>query len=227
MPNGAEPGGSGVGDEGSWVRFPASTAKALMACAPVSTTHSVPPLGPSRASSAPTLAEPSDVLPSKLSEPSAAIAYREMLLLAVLTVKRNCPSWLISTQHGAVWKSGKGDEPIDVSVPSLPSLKAETVPLPAPPCALETNSCVAFVGRNSLPNGPGPCAGNGELGAAVSRPSVPTVKLSISEVPTRAPTSLVPSPLNSTSPGEEPSGRGTVEPASGRRWPPGLSVKPA
>src|SRR6266849_10650948 len=133
MPNGAEPAGSGVGEEGSWVRFPASTAKALMARAPVSTTQSVPPLGPSRASSAPTLAEPSDVLPSKLSEPSPAIAYRDMLLLAVLTVKRNCPSWLISTQHGAVWKSGKGDEPIDVSVPSLPSLKDETVPLPVPP----------------------------------------------------------------------------------------------
>jgi hypothetical protein len=36
------------------------------------------------------------------------------------------------------------------------------------------------------------------------------VKLSISEVPPLVPTSLVPSPLNRTSPGEEPSGRGTV-----------------
>src|SRR5436305_12918961 len=149
-----------------------------------------------------------------------------MLWLAVFTVKRNCPSWLISTQQGAVWKSGKGDAPIDVSVPSLPSLKAETVPLPAPPWALETKSWVASVGRNSLPNGPGPWAANGEAGAAVSRPSPPTVKLSISEVPTLVPTSLVPSPLNRTSPGEEPAGRGTVEPASGRRWPPELSVKP-
>src|SRR6266568_3184265 len=149
-----------------------------------------------------------------------------MLLLAVLTVKRICPSWLISTQQGAVWKSGKGDEPIDVCVPSLPSLKAETVPLPAPPCALEPNNCVPSVGRNSLPNGPGPWAANGEAGAAVSRPSGPTVKLSISEVPTLSPSSLVPSPLNRTSPGEDPSGRGTVEPASGRRCPPGLRVKP-
>jgi hypothetical protein len=72
-----------------------------------------------------------------------------MLLLAVLTVKRTCPSWLISTQQGAVWKSGKGDEPIDARVPSLPSLKAEIVPLPAPPRALETNNWVGSVGRNS------------------------------------------------------------------------------
>src|SRR5438034_11398910 len=148
-----------------------------------------------------------------------------MLLLAVLTVKRTCPSWLISTQQGAVWKSGNGDESIDVNVPSVASLKAEIVPVPAPTLwALETKSCVGSVGRNSLPNGPRPCAANGDAGAAVRRPSAPTVKLSISEVPTRAPTSLVPSPLKRTSPGEDPSGRGTVEPASGRRWPPGLSV---
>src|SRR5438128_109217 len=149
-----------------------------------------------------------------------------MLLLAVLTVKRNWPSWLISTQQGAVWKSGKGDDPIDVRVPSLATLKAETVPLLAPPWALETNSWVGSVGRNSLPNGPGPCAGKGEPGAAVRRPSPPTLKLSISDVLTRAPTSPVPSPLKRTSPGEEPSGNGIVEPASGRRWPAGLSVKP-
>src|SRR5207237_208554 len=106
-----------------------------------------------------------------------------MLLLAVLTVKRNCPSWLISTQHGAVWKSGNGDEPIDVSVPSLASLKAETVPLPVPPCALETNSCVGSVGRNSLPNGPGPCAANGEPGglaaAGGNRPPSDGIQLAV------------------------------------------------
>src|SRR5436190_518224 len=140
-----------------------------------------------------------------------------MLLLAVLTVKRNWPSWLISTQQGAVWKSGNGDDPIGVSVPSRPSLNAETVPLFAPPWAFDTNSCAGSVGRNSLPNGPGPCAANGEPGAAVSRPFPSTVKLSISEVPTRAPTSLVPSPLNRMSPGDAPSGSGTVEPAIGRR----------
>jgi hypothetical protein len=52
---------------------------------------------------------------------------------------------VISTQQGAVWKSGKGEEPIDVNAPSLPSLNAETVPFPAPPCALETNSWVGSV----------------------------------------------------------------------------------
>src|SRR6476619_2131684 len=98
-----------------------------------------------------------------------------MLLLAVLTVNRTCPSWLISTQQGAVWESGKGDEPIEVRVPSLPSLKAEIVPVPGPTLwALETKSWDGSVGRNSLPNGPSPCAANGEPAAAVSRPSPPT-----------------------------------------------------
>jgi hypothetical protein len=86
-------------------------------------------------------------------------------------------------------------------VPSPASAKAETVPLPAPSCAFDTNSWVEFVGRNSLPNGPWPCAANGEPAAAVRRPSPPAVKLSISEVATRVPTSLVPSALKSTSPG--------------------------
>src|SRR5580765_4420465 len=185
MPKGAEPAGSAVGDEGNSVRLPPSTANAVIARAPVSTTQSVLPLGPSRASSAPACAVASGVLPSRLSEPSAAIAKREMLLLAVLTVKRVWPLWLISTQHGAVCESGKGDEPIEVNVPSAASLKAEIVPVPAPTLwALETKSCVGSVGRNSLPNGPRPCAGNGDAAAAVSSPSAPTVKLSISEVPT-------------------------------------------
>ena len=82
------------------------------------------------------------------------------------------------------------------------------------------------MGRNSLPKGPGAWAANGDPGAAVSRPSSPTAKLSISEVLMRAPTRLVPVPLKSTSPASEPSGSATVEPASVRRWPPAPSVKP-
>jgi hypothetical protein len=97
--------------------------------------------------------------------------------------------------------SANGDVPIDVRVPSLASLKAETVPAPAPLWAFETNSWFGFVGRNSLPNGPRPWAANGEPVAEVSSPSGPTVKLSISEVLTRAPTSFVPSELKRTSPG--------------------------
>src|SRR2546423_1955053 len=149
-----------------------------------------------------------------------------MLLLAVLAVKRNRPSWEISTQHGAVWKSANGDEPIDVSVPSEATSNAETVPFPAPSCAFETNTCVGSVGRNSLPNGPAPWAANGEPGAAARRPSGSTAKLSISDVLTRTPRRCVPSPLKRTSPGEDPSGSGTVDPASGRSRPPGLSVNP-
>ena len=147
-------------------------------------------------------------------------------MLPVFTAKSVCPSFAISTQQGAVWESGNGEVPIDVSVPSLPSLKAETVPLFVPPWAFETKSWLASVGRNSLPNGPMPCASNGEFSAAVSRPSAPTVKLSMTEVLTRTPTSFVPSPLKRTSPGVELSGSENVESASGRRCPPGLSVKP-
>src|SRR5439155_1196653 len=117
-------------------------------------------------------------------------------------------------QQGAVWPSANGEAPIVVRVPSIPSVKAETVPALAPLCALETKSCTGLVGRNSLPNGPRPWAVNGEPGAAVSRPSPPTVKLSISELATRVPTSLLPSALKNTSPGWEPSGSVTVETVS-------------
>src|SRR6516162_10649349 len=145
----------------------------------------------------------------------------------VLTVNRYRPSWVISTQHGAVCRSANGEDPIGASVPSAESLNADTVPLPAPALwALDTNSWSGLVGRNWLPNGPSPWAGKGEPGAAVSRPPGPTVKLSIWDVPTRVPASLVPSPLNSTSPGWAPSGSATAEPAIGARRPFRWSRKP-
>src|SRR6266566_4226055 len=143
----------------------------------------------------------------------------------VFTVNRNWPSWLISTQHGAVWLSANGEDPIGVSVPLAESANADTVPVPVL-WALDTNSWPGLVGRNWLPNGPRPWAGKGDPGAAVSSPPEPTVKLSIREVPTRVPASLVPSPLNSTSPGCEPSGSATAEPATGARRPLGPSRKP-
>ena len=71
-------------------------------------------------------------------------------------MNRNRPSCVISTQHGAVWLSANGEAPIEDRVPSKPTWKADTVPLPVPPWALETNSCRGSVGRNSLPNGPSP-----------------------------------------------------------------------
>ena len=85
---------------------------------------------------------------------------------------------------------------------------------------------VGLVGRNSLPNGPRPWAGNGEPGAAVSRPPKPTVKLSITEVPTSVPTSLVPVPLNSTSAGAALAASETVDPGIGIRRPKKPSRKP-
>ncbi len=45
----------------------------------------------------------------------------------MFTVNRNCPSWLISTQHGAVWRSANGDAPIEVSSPEKLTSKAEAL----------------------------------------------------------------------------------------------------
>src|SRR6516225_4924782 len=146
---------------------------------------------------------------------------------AVLTVNRNWPSWVISTQHGAIWPSANGGPATGDSVPSAESVNAETVPLlTVVLCASETNSWPGSVGRNSLPNGPRPSALNGDPGAAASRPPEPTVKLSITEVPTSVPASLVPVPLNSTSPGAASAASDTVDPAIGSRRPLGRSRKP-
>src|ERR1700733_13923236 len=149
-----------------------------------------------------------------------------MLPDPVFTVNRNLPSWVISTQHGAVWLSANGEAPIGDSAPSQATLKAETVPRPVPLWALETNSWNGLVGRNSLPKGPSPWAVRGDPGAALNSPPQPTEKLSIWEVPVRLPTSVVPIELNSTSSGCEPLGTVTVEPGSGWSWPQGESVNP-
>src|ERR1700722_9996876 len=146
---------------------------------------------------------------------------------AVFTVNRNWPSWVISTQHGAIWLSANGEAPIEVSVPLKESENAEMVPLlVAVLWALDTNSWSGSVGRNSLPNGPSPWAGNGDPGAAVSRPSKPTVKLSITEVPTSVPASLVPVALNSTSAGAALAASVTVDRGIGNRRPLEPSRKP-
>src|ERR1700680_3765068 len=85
MPTACAPAGSAVGDEASSVRFPPLTANALTFAAPLSTTHSLSPLGPRRASSGPRPAgELNGVLPSRVSVPSAPIEKREMLGTAVL-----------------------------------------------------------------------------------------------------------------------------------------------
>src|SRR5437763_1138741 len=77
MPKGAAPAGSGVGELGSSVRLPPSTANPLTASARVSTTQSALPSGPRRASSAPAPVVENGVLPSSVSTPSGAIACRE------------------------------------------------------------------------------------------------------------------------------------------------------
>src|SRR3954469_23284690 len=106
---------------------------------------------------------------------------------------------------------------------------AETLPTFAPPCALETYNCDGFVGRNSLPNGPTACAGNGEPGAATRCPSRLTLKLSTNDGPAAGPTSvatrLVPVELNRMSPGSAVGFSGIVDPSSGVSRPAASMVK--
>ena len=115
---------------------------------------------------------------------------------------------------------------MDFRLPLAATLKAETEPRLFPACALETNSWLGFVGRNSLPKGPVAWAGNGEPGAGVSRPPDPTVNVTICGLSISVPASTAPVPLNRTSPGNDPEGRVTVEPASGVSAPAGLILKP-
>ena len=59
----------------------------------------------------------------------------------MLTVNRNLPSWLISTQQGAICWSGNGNDPIDERIPSAESWNGDTVPLSgAVLWAFDTNS---------------------------------------------------------------------------------------
>src|SRR6185312_2191727 len=136
------------------------------------------------------------------------------------------PSRLISTQHGAVCPLGNGEPPIELSTPCGPSSNADTVPAPAPPWAFDTNTWSGLTGLNSLPNGPGPWAAKGDPGAACRPPRQSMVKLSICEVPTRVPTSLVAVELMRTSPGCAVSGRLNVAPGMGRSRPSRAHAKP-
>src|ERR1700704_668484 len=154
-----------------------------------------------------------------------------MVVLPVLTAKRNRPSCEISTQHGAVWPSAYGEPPIELRVPMDETLNADTEPLPLPSCAFETYRCLGLTGENSLPNGPAASAENGDPGAGVSRPSSPTAKLSMrhvaeSVVPTSTPMRFVPVELNRMSPGLAVFGSSTVDPLSGTSRPPCVSLNP-
>ena len=166
-------------------------------------------------------------MPCRTSEPSCLIAYDDTVAEPVLTAKSHLPSWLISTQHGAVWPSGTGESPIELRTPRRLTWKADTVPRPAPAWALETYSWAGLVGRNSAPIGPRLWAANGEPAAAFSRPSDCTVKLSINDVLSRVPTTLSPVELKNTLPTPEPSGTATVWPGSATSWPCEVSSNPA
>src|SRR5579872_2545990 len=154
-----------------------------------------------------------------------------MVVLAVLTVKRKCPSCEISTQQGAVCASAYGDDPIELSTPPRDTLNADTEPFPAPPCAFETYRRWGATGENSLPNGPAACAGNGDPAAGVIRPLGSTTKLSMrnvlgSVVPTSTPTRFFPVALNRMSPGFAVFGSAKVEPLIGTRRPSSFKWNP-
>src|SRR5712691_2519746 len=115
-PNGVAPAGSGTGDASNSVRLPSSTANALTIADPASTTYSVLPLGSSRASKGRRpVGSLNTVLPSSLNAPLPRILYLEIDGTAVLTVNRNRPSGVISTQHGAVCLSANGEAPMGLS----------------------------------------------------------------------------------------------------------------
>ena len=154
-----------------------------------------------------------------------------MVVLPVFTVNRYRPSWEISTQQGAVSPSAKGEPVIDFTFAFGFTENADTDPLSVPPCAFDTYRWCGSAGENALPNGPAASAGNGEPAAGVSRPSAPTMKLSIrnvlgSVVPTSTPIRFLPVPLNRMSPGRAVGGSGIVEPASGVRRPSSASLNP-
>src|SRR5271169_1920044 len=154
MPAGVAPAGSANGEVPSSVRLPPVTANAPTLPILLSSTYRKRPSGLRRASTAPTPPVwPTGVLPSRVSVPSGAIWKREIVPDAVFTVNRNRPSWVISTQHGAIWSSANGEPATEVRVPREESVNAETVPLSAAVLwALDTNSWLGLVGRNSLPN---------------------------------------------------------------------------
>src|SRR3984957_18515708 len=118
MPAGVAPAGSGVGEPGISVRFPPFTAKAPTAPMRLSSTYSVRPSGLRRASTAPTPPVAlTGVLPGSVSATAWGIAYREISPDPVFTVNRNCPLGVISIQHGAVWRSANGEDPIELRTP--------------------------------------------------------------------------------------------------------------
>src|SRR6201997_599608 len=147
IPAGVAPVGSAAGELGSSVRLPPLTAKAPTASARLSLTYRNRPSGLRPGSTAPTPPLATTVgRPSRASSPPGSIAYREMVPDPVLTANRYLPLGLIISQQGAVCWSAYGESPIGVSAPAGESENADTVPSPAPLCALDTNSWSGLVG---------------------------------------------------------------------------------
>src|SRR5271155_316115 len=119
MPAGVAPAGSATGELGSSVRVPPLLmAKAPTVSTRLSFTYSVRPSGLTLGSVAPTPAALLTTgLPMSVRDPLGAIWLLETSPDPVFTANRNLPLGLMATQQGAVWSSGTGLAPIDVSDP--------------------------------------------------------------------------------------------------------------
>ena len=145
---------------------------------------------------------------------------------AVFTVNRNRPLWVISTQHGAVWPSGNGEDPVEVSVPFAASRNAETVPSGAGVVGVGYKQLVRVGGAELAAERPGALGGERRCRGGRQPPVAADGEAVDLGGPHAGPASLRPVPLNSTSPGWAPSGRVTAEPAIGAHRPLGRSRKP-
>ena len=221
MPAGAAPAGSGNGEVPSSVRLPPLTANAATLPIALSSTYRKLPSGLSRASTAPTLVPLIGVLPAagsarrwerSVAGDGARRGVHGEQELAVVGDLHPARGHLVIRERGACDR-----RQLAVAVVSE---RRDGAAVRGGVVGVGDEQLTGLAGRNSLPNGPRPWAGNGDPGAAVSRPPEPTVKLSIREGPTSVPTSLVPVPLNSTSPGAASEASVTVDPGMRNRRPP-------
>ena len=226
MPAGVAPAGSGVGELASSVRLPPLTANAPTAPILLSLTNRVWPWGLRRARPRRRRRWRRPVCCRAGSAPRRGRSSSGRWCRSRCS-RWKCPSRVISTQPGAVCRSAKGRIR---SARASRQRNRETLRR----CLSRRRRCgrwtqAADVGSPAgtrCRTGPAPARGRAIPARRSDGCPSPTVKLLTSDVPTRVPAILVPSPLNSTSPGCEPPGSVRMEPATGARRPLGWSTKP-
>ena len=172
IPNGVAPAGSDVGDDGQLGQVAAVDRERADRVRAGVDDHSVVPSGASRASNGPSPVGPLNGGAAEQRQRAvAADRVREMLRTRGVDGEQvpAVVADLDPARRGLAVGERRGADRGQDAVAG--DRNADTVPRFAPLWALETNSWDGLVGRNSLPNGPRPCAGNGEPGAA-SEPAV-------------------------------------------------------